>query len=189
MSSKETRSTQNSELVELSNIYFNKLGLSNSVKYFFRTDAIRAILQTTYKQYEETVKTFVEQLPADRKAEGEHRLEGLTEEREKYNSFVIDAFKIRMAQAFVACEEFVPVDEALAKIFIRAFADEADGKLQDNVIRISKEVAGRMYAEMCKGLLPESTTTIACPVGLQRRFRDKQKTASNTKPNFWSPKD
>jgi hypothetical protein len=32
------------ELVELSNAYFNKLGLSNSVKYFFRTDAVTAIL-------------------------------------------------------------------------------------------------------------------------------------------------
>ena len=160
--SKETRSTSKEELVELSDLYFEKLGLSNSVKYFFRTEAIKAILQTTYKQYEETVKRYVEQLPAEKMQEGVHRLENLDAESKTFTGYVIDAFKIRMTQAFIACEEFVPVDEMLAKIFLRAFAEEADGKLEDNVTRISKEVAGNMYAELCKGLMPESSMPCAC---------------------------
>lgn len=150
------------ELVELSNTYFNKLGLSNSVKYFFRTDAVTAILQTTYKQYEETVKALVAQLPEDKKHEGEVRIDGFIGRSADFTACVIDAFKIKMAQTFMDCEEYVPMDQVLARVFMRAFVNEADGKMSDNVSRISKEVAGHKYAELCKrlkkdGLITEKT--------------------------------
>ena len=151
------------ELVELSNAYFNKLGLSNSVKYFFRTDAVTAILQTTYKQYEETVKALVAQLPEDRRHEGEIRIEGFVGKSSDFVACVIDTFKIKMAQTFIACEEYVPMDAMLARVFMKAFVDEADGKMSDNVNRISQEVAGHKYAELCKrfkkdGLITEPKT-------------------------------
>lgn len=143
-----TRSTKRQEQIDLANAYFVKLGLANSVQYFFRTDAIEALLQTTYAQYEERAKELIAQVPEEKQAESALHLEKYVNKDNDFIRCVIEQFKICMANVFMAFEDYGPVDESLAKLFKRCFAEEADGKLYENVGKISREVAGAMYSDL-----------------------------------------
>lgn len=135
------------EILKEAQGYFDKLGLTANVDAYFESQIVKELVHERYDKYQDGIKELIEHMPSVMKKRSD---EVIGEAIGKEDAFVHDVkanLICNIARLIMHLEHFMPVDETISHIWVKAFTDEADGKMLEMVKYFADGLADSLTAD------------------------------------------
>ncbi len=143
---KRTRKTHE-EILKGAQIYFDKLGLTPVVDVYFEKQFVKDEVHQIYAKYEENIQNLVEHMPSVLKKRSEDVIGEAIGREDAFFSDVKSNMMCNITRLIMALEDFMPVDERITQLWVRAFVDEADGKIFEMVKYFANGLADSLVTD------------------------------------------
>lgn len=138
--------------------YFEEVGLTDSFKAFFHSNAVKNVLREAYTSFRTKAKEIVLNLPSPAQKRGNKIFIELTDREDIYVEDVKNSFLCTVAHLLQSINYFVLVDDAIVGKFNQAFVSDSEGKM----LAVASEIADGL-AEL---LLNEFQCEVNLPAGI-----------------------